>query len=71
MGAVHGVFSGPLSVGRDRPLTARTEGHSGIMPERLSAGTAIVQPDEERLAGRECDLVDPDGNRLRVATRRG
>lgn len=26
--------------------------------------------DEEGLAGRECDLVDPDGNRLRVATRR-
>ena len=25
---------------------------------------------EEGLAGRECDLVDPDGNRLRVATRR-
>ena len=26
--------------------------------------------DEEGLAGRECDLVDPDGNRLRVATKR-
>ena len=26
--------------------------------------------DEDGLAGRECDLVDPDGNRLRVATRR-
>jgi hypothetical protein len=26
--------------------------------------------DEEGLAGRECDLEDPDGNRLRVATRR-
>jgi Glyoxalase superfamily protein len=26
--------------------------------------------DEEGLAGRECDLIDPDGNRLRVATRR-
>ena len=26
--------------------------------------------DEEGLAGRECALVDPDGNRLRVATRR-
>lgn len=25
--------------------------------------------DEEGLAGRECDLEDPDGNRLRVATR--
>jgi catechol 2,3-dioxygenase-like lactoylglutathione lyase family enzyme len=24
--------------------------------------------DEAGLAGRECDLVDPDGNRLRVAT---
>jgi hypothetical protein len=30
-----------------------------------------IPVDEEGLAGRECDLVDPDGNRLRVATRRG
>jgi catechol 2,3-dioxygenase-like lactoylglutathione lyase family enzyme len=29
-----------------------------------------IRVDEEGLAGRECDLVDPDGNRLRVATRR-
>ena len=29
-----------------------------------------VKVDEEGLAGRECALVDPDGNRLRVATRR-
>jgi catechol 2,3-dioxygenase-like lactoylglutathione lyase family enzyme len=29
-----------------------------------------VPVDEEGLAGRECLLVDPDGNRLRVATRR-
>ncbi len=29
-----------------------------------------IQVDEEGLAGRECELVDPDGNRLRVATRR-
>ena len=29
-----------------------------------------VPVDEEGLAGRECQLVDPDGNRLRVATRR-
>ena len=29
-----------------------------------------VTVDEEGLAGRECDLTDPDGNRLRVATRR-
>jgi catechol 2,3-dioxygenase-like lactoylglutathione lyase family enzyme len=27
-----------------------------------------VPLDEEGLAGRECDLEDPDGNRLRVAT---
>ena len=26
--------------------------------------------DEEGLAGRQCDLEDPDGNRLRIATRR-
>lgn len=26
--------------------------------------------DDEGLAGRECELTDPDGNRLRVATRR-
>ncbi|MDE3024176.1 MAG: VOC family protein [Acidobacteriota bacterium] len=30
-----------------------------------------VTVDEQGLAGRECALVDPDGNRLRVATRRG
>lgn len=29
-----------------------------------------IPVDEEGLAGRECHLVDPDGNRLRVATRR-
>jgi catechol 2,3-dioxygenase-like lactoylglutathione lyase family enzyme len=29
-----------------------------------------IPVDEDGLAGRECDLVDPDGNRLRVATRR-
>jgi catechol 2,3-dioxygenase-like lactoylglutathione lyase family enzyme len=29
-----------------------------------------IPVDEEGLAGRECDLTDPDGNRLRVATRR-
>ena len=33
----------------------------------LEFGTPV---DEEGLAGRECDLEDPDGNRLRVATRR-
>jgi catechol 2,3-dioxygenase-like lactoylglutathione lyase family enzyme len=26
--------------------------------------------DEEGLAGRQCDLTDPDGNRLRIATPR-
>lgn len=29
-----------------------------------------VAVDEEGLAGRECALEDPDGNRLRIATRR-
>ena len=29
-----------------------------------------VPVDEEGLAGRECDIADPDGNRLRIATRR-
>src|SRR5262245_21863181 len=29
-----------------------------------------VPVDGEGLAGRECDLEDPDGNRLRIATRR-
>jgi catechol 2,3-dioxygenase-like lactoylglutathione lyase family enzyme len=29
-----------------------------------------IPVDEEGLAGRECDLLDPDGNRLRVTTRR-
>jgi catechol 2,3-dioxygenase-like lactoylglutathione lyase family enzyme len=29
-----------------------------------------IPVDEEGLAGRECALIDPDGNRLRIATRR-
>jgi hypothetical protein len=29
-----------------------------------------IPVDEEGLAGRECDLEDPDGNRLRIATPR-
>ena len=29
-----------------------------------------IPVDEDGLAGRECDIVDPAGNRLRVATRR-
>ena len=29
-----------------------------------------IPVDEEGLSGRECELEDPDGNRLRVATRR-
>ncbi len=29
-----------------------------------------IPVDEEGLAGRECDIKDPDGNRLRIATRR-
>ena len=29
-----------------------------------------IPVDEDGLAGRECELVDPDRNRLRVATRR-
>ncbi len=29
-----------------------------------------IPVDEDGLAGRECDFEDPDGNRLRVATRR-
>jgi hypothetical protein len=29
-----------------------------------------IPVDEAGLAGRECDLEDPDGNRLRIATPR-
>ena len=29
-----------------------------------------IPVDDEGLAGRECHLTDPDGNRLRIATRR-
>jgi catechol 2,3-dioxygenase-like lactoylglutathione lyase family enzyme len=29
-----------------------------------------IPVDEDGLAGRECDIEDPDGNRLRIATRR-
>ena len=34
------------------------------------SGEFGIPVDEEGLAGRECDLVDLDGNRLRVAARR-
>jgi catechol 2,3-dioxygenase-like lactoylglutathione lyase family enzyme len=34
------------------------------------SGEFGVPVDEEGLAGRECDVEDPDGNRLRVATPR-
>jgi catechol 2,3-dioxygenase-like lactoylglutathione lyase family enzyme len=34
------------------------------------SGEFGIPVDEEGLAGRECALEDPDGNRLRVATRR-
>ena len=34
------------------------------------SGEFGIPIDEERLAGRECALTDPDGNRLRIATRR-
>ena len=44
MGAVDGVSGGPLSVVRDGPLTAGTEGHSCIMPERLSGRKGVVKP---------------------------
>jgi hypothetical protein len=44
MGAVNGVSGGPLSVNRDGTLTARTDGHSRIMPEQLSGGKGVVQP---------------------------
>lgn len=37
---------------------------------RCRLGGFETPVDEEGLAGRECELVDPDGNRLRVATRR-
>jgi catechol 2,3-dioxygenase-like lactoylglutathione lyase family enzyme len=37
--------------------------------DRVSAEFGIPV-DEEGLAGREVDLKDPDGNRLRIATRR-
>lgn len=43
MGAVDGLSGGPLSVFRDGPLTARTEGHSCIMPERPSGGKGVVR----------------------------
>ena len=37
--------------------------------DRVSEEFAVPL-DEQGLAGRECHLEDPDGNRLRVATRR-
>ena len=37
---------------------------------RPGDGKLGIPIDEDGLAGRECDFEDPDGNRLRVATRR-
>lgn len=44
MGAVDRVCGGTLSVVRDGPLTAGTEGHACIMPERISGRKGVVKP---------------------------
>jgi catechol 2,3-dioxygenase-like lactoylglutathione lyase family enzyme len=44
--------------------------HLNVRDIDAVAGEFGMPVDEEGLAGRECDLEDPDGNRLRVATPR-
>jgi catechol 2,3-dioxygenase-like lactoylglutathione lyase family enzyme len=44
--------------------------HLYVSDIEVVSGEFDVAIDEEGLAGRECDLEDPDGNRLRVATPR-
>ena len=57
MGAVDGLSGGPLSVFRDGPLTARTQGHSCIMPERLSGGKGVASPHSRALAAIEASRL--------------
>jgi catechol 2,3-dioxygenase-like lactoylglutathione lyase family enzyme len=45
--------------------------HLNVMDIDAVAAEFGLPVDEAGLAGRECDLEDPDGNRLRVATPRG
>ena len=44
--------------------------HLNVADIDAVAGEFGLSVDEEGLAGRQCDLEDPDGNRLRVATPR-
>ena len=47
-------------------------GHLHLNVHDIDSIAAVlgVTVDENGLAGRECDVEDPDGNRLRIATPR-
>src|SRR4051794_10452795 len=51
--------------------TGRSAGHFDHLNVKDDAVSEEfgIPVDEEGLAGRECDLTDSDGNRLRIATR--
>jgi len=69
-----------VSIARGRVRIYRSEHTGDATPNTLihlnvndidSIATALgVSVDENGLAGRECDVEDPDGNRLRIATPR-
>ena len=69
-----------VRIGRPRPRAAVSEHKGDARPNTLIHLNVTdidavsrefgIPVDEDGLAGRECDLEDPDGNRLRVATPR-
>jgi catechol 2,3-dioxygenase-like lactoylglutathione lyase family enzyme len=69
-----------VSIARGRVRIYLSEHTGDAIPNTLihlnvndidSIATALGVPvDENGLAGRECDVEDPDGNRLRIATPR-
>jgi catechol 2,3-dioxygenase-like lactoylglutathione lyase family enzyme len=69
-----------VSVARGRVRLYLSEHEGDALPNTLIhlyvadvdrvAEEFAVSVDDEGLAGRECHLEDPDGNRLRIATRR-
>jgi len=64
-GPVHLYLSEHLGDARPNTLI-----HLYVRDIDAVAAECGVSVDEEGLAGREVDIEDPDGNRLRIATRR-
>jgi hypothetical protein len=60
---------GPRPSG-DECSSERLLGLTGCCISQAVSEEFGIPIDEEGLARRECDLIDLDGNRLRVATRR-